>query len=56
MVHAEIVRNLVETVVVVRVERGRVGPKYQAWTGAPVKGGNPELRNYADNSKTLHIP
>jgi hypothetical protein len=40
----------------VRVARGRVGPKYQSWTGAPVSGTNPELRNYADNSKTLHIP
>lgn len=32
--------------------RGRVGPKYQAWTGAP----DQSLKNFADNSKTLDIP
>ena len=32
--------------------RGRVGPKYQAWTGAP----DQTLKNFADNSKTLEIP
>jgi len=35
-----------------RVTRGRVGPKYEAWNGTA----NPEIRNFADNSKTLHIP
>jgi NADH:ubiquinone oxidoreductase subunit len=34
-----------------RVERGRIGPKYESWGAAP----NPQ-RNFADNSKTLHIP
>jgi NADH:ubiquinone oxidoreductase subunit len=38
-----------------RVARGRIGPKYESWSGAPQKG-NKELRNYADNSETLHIP
>lgn len=34
-----------------RVVRGRVGAKYQAWGAEPSK-----QRNFADNSKTLHIP
>ena len=38
-----------------RVTRGRVGPKYESWSKSP-SGANPELRNYADNSKTLGIP
>jgi len=38
-----------------RVTRGRIGPKYEAWNGSPATA-NPELRNYADNSKTLEIP
>jgi len=39
-----------------RSPRGRIGPKYEAWSGSPVQGADPKLRNYADNSKTLHIP
>lgn len=38
-----------------RVERGRIGPKYEAWSGSP-SSANPAQRNFADNSKTLHIP
>jgi NADH dehydrogenase (ubiquinone) 1 alpha subcomplex subunit 12 len=38
-----------------RVARGRVGAKYEQWSGQPSTA-NPELRNYADNSSTLHIP
>ena len=41
----------------VKVARGRVGAKYEAWSGSPGSMNTPpELRNYADNSKTLHIP
>lgn len=39
----------------VRVERGRVGPKYESWSGS-VQTTKPALRNYTDNEKTLHIP
>lgn len=38
-----------------RTARGRIGPKYESWSEAPAAGAK-ELRNYADNSKTLHIP
>mmetsp|Transcript_34878 Transcript_34878/g.91593 ORF Transcript_34878/g.91593 Transcript_34878/m.91593 type:complete len:210 (-) Transcript_34878:331-960(-) len=38
-----------------RVERGRIGPKYESW-GKSVQTNKPQLRNYADNQKTLHIP
>lgn len=38
-----------------RVERGRVGPKYESWAGSK-QTNNKALRNYADNAKTLHIP
>ena len=38
-----------------RVARGRVGPKYESWSGS-VQTTKPELRNYTDNEKTLHIP
>jgi len=38
-----------------KVERGRIGPKYQSWSQSE-QSANPKLRNYADNSKTLHIP
>ena len=38
-----------------RVERGRIGPKYEAWSGSP-SSANPAQRNFAVNSKTLHIP
>ena len=38
-----------------RVVRGRIGPKYESWSGGP-SSGNPEQRNFADNEKTLHIP
>ena len=31
--------------------RGKIGPKYDTW----YKETQPQLRNYADNSKTLHI-
>ena len=37
-----------------RVTRGRIGPKYESWSGAGPA--NPELRNYMDNQKTLGIP
>lgn len=40
----------------IRIARGRVGPKYESWSGSPTSAANPELRNYADNEKTLHIP
>jgi len=39
-----------------RSPRGRIGPKYEAWSGTPTQPSDPQLRNYADNSKTLHIP
>lgn len=35
--------------------RGRLGAKYQVWDPSGVKVES-ELRNYADNSKTLHLP
>jgi len=38
-----------------RIVRGRVGPKYESWIES-VQTSKPELRNYADNEKTLHIP
>jgi len=38
-----------------RIARGRVGPKYESWSESP-QSANPALRNYADNSTTLHIP
>jgi len=38
-----------------RIARGRVGPKYESYAGSP-QSTKPELRNYADNSATLHIP
>jgi hypothetical protein len=34
-----------------RVARGRIGPKYESWSGSSKTP--KELRNYADNSKTL---
>jgi len=38
-----------------RTVRGRVGPKYQSWSGSP-QTTNPAQRNFADNKETLHIP
>jgi len=38
-----------------QIARGRIGPKYEAYVGSP-QSAKPELRNYADNSETLHIP
>jgi len=38
-----------------QIARGRVGPKYESYVGSP-QSAKPELRNYADNSETLHIP
>ena len=36
--------------------RGRIGPKYEAWEEVSDPDEPKELRNYADNSKTLQIP
>mmetsp|Transcript_70144 Transcript_70144/g.116516 ORF Transcript_70144/g.116516 Transcript_70144/m.116516 type:complete len:223 (-) Transcript_70144:152-820(-) len=36
------------------IKRGRLGAKYQAWDPSGSSGPS-ELRNYADNAKTLHI-
>lgn len=38
-----------------RVVRGRVGPKYEAWSGSPVQTANPEQRNFGARA-TPHAP
>lgn len=38
------------------IQRGRLGPKYQAWDPSASAGGASALRNYADNSQVLHLP
>lgn len=41
----------------ISLPRGRIGPKYEAWSGSPTSAAtDPELRNFADNQKTLGIP